>query len=693
MKTRLLVLLILIVSSGCSVAEEIDKFSLWENPSYFRGAAVHPYVPYGEEDGRIYTTEEDFIVLREQGANVVSLNYPGPFTVESPYRLDPEALQYLDNAIDWAEEAGLYVIIHFRNGPGKSEETFYGEDGRADETIWYNKKEQRKWIQMWRFVAKRYRDRTNVIGYNLMVEPHPEDTVNQEPLSARVWNRLAKRITSAIREVDPDTPIIVSATIWANPIAFSDLKPTGDSRTIYSFHMYEPFEYTHQGFEWAGMGGDLKYEYPGFIPSGFFEEIRYWDREVIEEVLQPVIDFQERYGVPIFVGEFGANRRIPSCINFLSDLLGIFEAHGWSYTYFLWRDTDDFDYEKEYDGDERVPESSYMCLFKEYWSNNEYVDSPHDLSPLKTLAEQCGISFGAFYQYDIRSDIYDQVFETEINVMTVGTFWTDGFREGRTQFDFSEMDAKVNWGLTHDMELYGQTLVWFDDIPDWLKMTPDSEVEAIMNEHIDTVVGRYAGRIKAWNVVNEAVDEDGTLRQNHKWAEAMGNDYIAKAFIRAHAADPTAVLYYNEYDIESNGAKFEGVKALLISLKNQGVPVHALGWQLHVRPSSFDPDVLLARMNEIADIGFDNYITELDVELPADVSEADYEQQKQTYKTIVEIFMAAHSHKTIVVWGLRDGDPYWLTDGHPLLFDENLEKKPAYYGVQEALLICQPSPQ
>ena len=106
---------------------------------------------------------------------------------------------------------------------------------------------------------------------------------------------------------------------------------------------------------------------------------------------------------------------------------------------------------------------------------------------------------------------------------------------------------------------------------------------------------------------------------------------------------------------------------------------------MHVKPGSFDPATLLARMNEIADLGFDNYITELDVELAENASAADYEQQKQTYKTVVETFLAARRAKTLVIWGLRDGSPYWLTNNHPLLFDENFNKKPAYFGVQEAL--------
>ncbi len=308
-----------------------------------------------------------------------------------------------------------------------------------------------------------------------------------------------------------------------------------------------------------------------------------------------------------------------------------------------------------------------------------------DSVPLKTLAQQRGILLGSLYETDRRTDAYDKVFETQFNAMTVGTFLGDGSHPGPYEHDFTEMDAKVAWGLDRGMELSAQSLVWFEEHPDWLK-SPNLNIESIMNDRIDTAVGRYKGKITAWNVVNEAVDADGTLRQGHVWVNAMGNDYIRKAFVRAHEADPNAVLYYNEFDIESNLAKYEGTKALLLDLIGKGAPVHALGWQLHVTPTSFDAATLLARMNEIADLGFDNYITELDVELPADAGEADYEQQKQTYKRIVQTFLAARRHKTLVIWGVHDGDPDWLPNGHPTLFNENFEKKPAYFGVQEALV-------
>lgn len=349
-----------------------DKFSLWQNPAFFRGAAIHPYVCFGcEEQDRTYTTLEDFKDLREAGGNVVSLNYPGPFKVEAPYDIDDEALGYLDEAIDCAEEAGLYAIIHFRNGPGKHEDSFAG-DPRLDETFWYSDEEQQKWVEMWQFVADRYKDRSHVVAYNLMVEPHPELPAEQEPLPASVWNDLAKEITAGIREVDENTPIIVDATVWANPVAFSDLEPTGDDKTIYSFHLYEPFQFTHQGFAWAGFGDTEAYEYPGPIPSDLYEETRIWNRELIEEFLEPVKTFQQENNVPIFVGEFGCNRRVPTCVNYLTDLFALFDDEGWGRTLYIWRDNDGFDYDKGVTGDERTEDSEYLQLFREEWSGNEF---------------------------------------------------------------------------------------------------------------------------------------------------------------------------------------------------------------------------------------------------------------------------------------------------------------------------------
>lgn len=335
------------------------------------------------------------------------------------------------------------------------------------------------------------------------------------------------------------------------------------------------------------------------------------------------------------------------------------------------------------------------------WGALEYLTQPRAEAPkfdalrrfmedgrpatLKELAAARGIRIGSNYDYEFRGKTQDAIMAREFNAMTVGFFRDVIYPGGGKDLVFSETDEAVSSAASQGMEVLGQTLVWFEEIPAWVASSPVSRVEAAMYRHIDALVGRYAGRVKLWNVVNEAVDDAGRIRLNHKWAEAMGPDYIGKAFIRAHERDPNAILYYNDFAIESNAIKYAAVKTLLKTLLGKGVPLHALGWQMHVKPGSFDPATLLARFNEVADMGLDNYITELDVALPPEPTADDYEKQKQTYKTVVETFLAARRRKAIVVWGVRDGSPSWLTNGHALLFDERYGKKPAYFGVLEAL--------
>lgn len=375
---RPVVLCVLCLFSSCSSCSrstssgtETDKFALWQQASFFRGATIHPYVPYGEPEGRTYMAEADFQALRDAGANVVALNYPGPYGVDAPYALDPTALQYLDDAIAWARRVGLYIIIHFRNGPGKSEASFVGGQ---DETLWYSAEAQTKWVEMWQFVAQRYRDYAEIIGYNLMVEPHPDLPKVQAALPATVWNTLAIRITNGIRAVDAQTPIIVSAVTYANPVAFPELEPTGDGRTIYSFHLYEPFQFTHQGLAWAGTGDVAGLVYPGRIPSDLYETTQYWDRTLLETFLGTVKTFQSQHAVPIYVGEFGCNRTVNSCQPYFSDVLSIFEASGWHYTIFNWRDGDAFDYELGTTGTQRSSDTEYMRLFRTQWVKNHHVN-------------------------------------------------------------------------------------------------------------------------------------------------------------------------------------------------------------------------------------------------------------------------------------------------------------------------------
>lgn len=312
---------------------------------------------------------------------------------------------------------------------------------------------------------------------------------------------------------------------------------------------------------------------------------------------------------------------------------------------------------------------------------------------LRDLAASRSLRIGSVYQDDPDTR-YHEVFAREYNVATVWAGWEMLHGESRETYDFTSIDRAVEFAEQNGFEIHGQSLVWYYLIPRWVERLPRSQVEAAMNEFIDRVVGRYAGRVKVWNVVNEALNDDGSdLKRGFVWSRAMGDDYIAKAFIRAHRADSQAVLLYNETGMESDEGTFNGMKRLLGDLLARGVPVHALGWQMHLHPD-FDSGPLLARMTEIAGMGIDNYITEFDVALPESPTAEDYERQKQIYKDVVRIFLQAPRHRTLVVWGLRDGlDQDWLPKNHPLPFNERYERKPAYFGIRDAFATAPSVPQ
>jgi len=283
-------------------------------------------------------------------------------------------------------------------------------------------------------------------------------------------------------------------------------------------------------------------------------------------------------------------------------------------------------------------------------------------------------------------------------------------------YDFELPDKYVEFGEKNHMFIVGHCLVWHNQVPDWVFKDDEGKPltrEALlqrMRDHIFTVVGRYKGRIASWDVVNEALNEDGTLRQS-KWLQIIGEDYIAKAFEYAHQADPKAQLNYNDYSIE-NEAKRNGVIALIKKLQAQGIPVAVVGIQGH---DGLDwPSVALedATIDAFAKLGVKVAITELDIDvLPpikqgsADVSlsvKADpklnpyvdglpsaVQQALATqYASLFGVYM---KHRAVInrvtFWGVTDGDSWrnnWPVVGrtsYPLLFDRKGQPKPAFDAV------------
>jgi endo-1,4-beta-xylanase len=221
-----------------------------------------------------------------------------------------------------------------------------------------------------------------------------------------------------------------------------------------------------------------------------------------------------------------------------------------------------------------------------------------------------------------------------------------------------------------------------------------------MREHIHTVVGRYKGKIKCWDVVNEALADGGgtNILRNSLWLEIIGPDFIAKAFQYAHEADPEAVLRYNDYGLE-NPAKRKKLIALIKSLQAQKVPVHAIGSQAHINVS-MTFETMDQALTEIATLGLPIHITELDVNsavggqrtVGADISanasatqggllnEAD-KKQAAAYAGIFRAFLKhSDSVKVVTFWGANDANS-WRANGKPLLFDGENQPKPAFDAV------------
>jgi hypothetical protein len=214
---------------------------------------------------------------------------------------------------------------------------------------------------MWREIALHYRGRTSIVGYDLMCEPHPDQEAKQ-PLGD--WNALAKKITTAIREVDQETPILVNSIGWAYPQQFDVLQPTGDPRTVYTVHFYDPHYYTHQ------KPGD-KVSYPGFRVPGKQEVA--WDKATLETMLAPVRTFQEKHHVPIFVGEFGCARFAPGVENWMSDQIDLYEQYGWSWAYWAFREWDVMNIERTADPADKVnhTDTPILRLFKTYFAKDK----------------------------------------------------------------------------------------------------------------------------------------------------------------------------------------------------------------------------------------------------------------------------------------------------------------------------------
>jgi endo-1,4-beta-xylanase len=324
-------------------------------------------------------------------------------------------------------------------------------------------------------------------------------------------------------------------------------------------------------------------------------------------------------------------------------------------------------------------------------------------TPLKQRAQAKGIIYGAFPQVgseDFRSDPkWKALFVRECGMIVAGSYW-DQIRPSATTFDFGETDKMVKFASDHKMLVRGHPLAWYNAAAPWMKETINRQnARQILTSHIKTVVGRYAGKMHSWDVVNEAIElknGQSALRKD-LWSDSIGPDYIELSFRTAAQADPKALLVYNETDLEYSETHQVAVLKLLEKLKSKGTPLHALGIQSHLEGSrdDFNPQKFRKFIKNVSDLGLKVMITELDVidrGLPLDIKQRD-----RIIAGIYEDYLTtALSEKAVIAvinWGLSDRYT-WInkyvprpdkSPSRPLPFDRDMKPKLAWNGISRAI--------
>ncbi|WP_063734330.1 endo-1,4-beta-xylanase [Streptomyces sp. RTd22] len=310
---------------------------------------------------------------------------------------------------------------------------------------------------------------------------------------------------------------------------------------------------------------------------------------------------------------------------------------------------------------------------------------------LREVADRTGRFVGtAVNDGRLGDGTYANIAKSEFSSVTAENAMKWGSVEpNRGQFNWAAADRLVSFAQANRQKVYGHTLVWHSQMPNWLAngSFSNAELRTIMTGHVTTQVARYKGKVQRWDVVNEAFNENGTLRAS-KFYNQLGQSYIADAFRAARAADPSAKLFINDYNTEGTNAKSDGLYNLVKSLKSQGVPIDGVGFQSHLIVGQV-PSTMKANLQRFADLGVEVVISELDIRMATPADATKLQQQANDYKAVARNCLAIARCTGITVWGFGDRDS-WVPDTFPgqgaaNLYDTNYQPKPAYNAFRDGL--------
>jgi endo-1,4-beta-xylanase len=303
------------------------------------------------------------------------------------------------------------------------------------------------------------------------------------------------------------------------------------------------------------------------------------------------------------------------------------------------------------------------------------------------------------------------------NIMKMNYLFKNG------NFTFTQADNLVDWASQNKLSVHGHALVWHSSyqLPSWATEN-NTNFKSDFENHITQIAQHFAGKVKSWDVVNEALYDQydnpdnlpavNGLRQSIFHRKYSGIEYISKAFTLARQADPNAELYYNDFNTEENGTKTTALVNMVTQLINAGVPIDGVGFQMHVLHDYPSITNIKAAMKKIVDLNSNLKIkiTELDVRMSSSYNGsttddykdrslcannnacAPFNTQKARYKEVINAYLEIvppSRRGGITIWGIADPDSWFYTHDSlvdwPLLFNDKLEKKPAFSGIEEAL--------
>lgn len=334
------------------------------------------------------------------------------------------------------------------------------------------------------------------------------------------------------------------------------------------------------------------------------------------------------------------------------------------------------------------------------------VASPHTL---REAADSSGILVGSAVRSYLLSDVaYTATLAREFNMVEpedAMKWWV--VRAKRDIFDFRQGDQIVAFAQAHGMKVRGHCLVWDHNNPEWLdqgKFNP-AQMSGLLQQHIASLVKHYAGQVFAWDVVNEAFNERGFLKDSPWYNKPgiglahNGTGYVEQAFRWAHEADPHALLFYNEAEGEGLNPKSDAIYAMVKDFRQRRVPIDGVGLQLHISQLDLDTDAIAKNIARLTALGVQVHITELDVSLPLNpdgtAKQDDQQRQAAVYRAVVRACVHNRGCTAVQTWGFSDkyswiGSHSRGTRGAALPFDSAYQPKAAYSAMLDEISRAMP---